>query len=122
MCSSRAAWARRAIRTPFGPTRTAWLQGIVAGTDVMTQLTDPAFESMGEKGKQTERVGTDDGKTFVDGGIFEMRGGQTTAVAYGEWRAFALQAAAFLQGMQKDPSGQLGQMQQNAKLWALLKK
>jgi hypothetical protein len=110
-------------RNPFGPTRTAWLRGIAGGTDIMTQAhtANAAYESMGEKGSKTELVGASDGATFANGGIFEMRGGQTTPVGYAEWRAFALEAAAFLQNMQRDPAGQLGQMAEHAKLWSLLR-
>ncbi len=107
-------------RVPFGPTRTAWLRGMAAGTDIMTQLHDPAFESMGEKGSKQEQVAGSDGRTFSNGGIFEMRGGQTTSVSYRDWRAFAHDAGAFLQTMQKDPLGQLGQMQQHTRMRDLL--
>lgn len=100
-------------RAPFGPTRDAWLRGLVAGTDLLSAAQNPQFESMGEFGTRRETVGTRGGESLVTAGIFEMRGGQTRSRPYTEWREYALATARFLMNMQRDPNGHLGLMKRN---------
>jgi hypothetical protein len=100
-------------RAPFGPTRDAWLRGLLADTDLLSASQDARFEGMGALGTKRENVGTRDGESLISGGIFEMRGGQTTSRVYTEWRGYASAAAQFLQNMQRDPSGHLGAMERN---------
>ncbi|MBN9382046.1 MAG: DUF4157 domain-containing protein [Chitinophagaceae bacterium] len=89
----------------FGPTRKAWLNGIVTGSDLLSKAADEEYESMGELGKKTEFVGTKDGDTFISAGIFEIRAGQTMAQHYKTWRKYALDLAKYIKTFQKDTAG-----------------
>jgi hypothetical protein len=80
-----------------------WLEGIVAGTDALTEVEDA--ESLGEFGTRTEAVGGTSGGLFSQAeqaGIFELRGAQANKIPLDRWKPFALEFHRFITAVNDD--------------------
>ncbi|HYP38834.1 MAG TPA: hypothetical protein VEX13_00600 [Chloroflexia bacterium] len=75
-----------------GPGRAKWLFFMTQGFDLLSKACSEEFESMGEFGRKTEKVGTQQ----KDAGIFEFRGAQTKKIPLLEWAPFAMQVFKYL--------------------------
>ncbi len=95
-----------------GPTREMWLIFMTKGADLLSSQLEDEFESMGEFGARTEKVGS--GKHEKDGGIFEFRGFQRKKIPLSEWKPFALTFFDFLLNLQNP--GELEKREQSEQL------